>query len=84
MGEKEKAIIELEDYYFKVKIESYIAASDMADIIGVLIGLKPVMMGDFAEKEYRAYDQVLNKAISLYAPKTTKVLTKITKKRWLD
>ncbi|MBR2708725.1 hypothetical protein IKE98_00070 [Candidatus Saccharibacteria bacterium] len=52
MDKKEKAIIELEKYYFKVKIEPRIAAPDMADMIGVLIGLKPAMMGDFVEKEY--------------------------------
>ena len=61
-----KAIIELENYYFKVKIEPVIAASDMADMIGVLIGLKPAMMGSFVLKEYEKlkiseFDELLNK-----------------------
>ncbi len=46
-------IIELENFIFKVKEKPNVAAGTMADIIGVLIGLKPAMIGDFSKKELK-------------------------------
>ena len=46
-------IIELEDFIFSVKEKPGVAARIMADIIGVLIGLKPAMIGDFSKNELK-------------------------------
>ena len=46
-------IIELEDFIFKVKEKPGVAAGMMADIIGVLIDLKPAMIGDFSKNELK-------------------------------
>ena len=52
--DKEK-IVELENYLFSVMKEG-VAGETMAGIIGVLIGVKPVMAGDFGEKELEKAD----------------------------
>lgn len=46
-------IIELENFIFRAQKEPVIAAGTMADIIGVLIDLKPAMIGDFSESEFK-------------------------------
>lgn len=45
------AIIRLEVFIFRVKKKPIAAAGLMADIIGVLIDLKPTMIGSFGEDE---------------------------------
>lgn len=57
-------IIELENYLFSAKIKPPVAASIMAEIIGVLIDLKPAMLGGFTEKEFNNYkDEDLDKIL---------------------
>ena len=54
------AIIELEELIFQIKKKPANAARMMADIMGVLIGLKPAMMGtfDFDELYKFSYDHL--------------------------
>ncbi|MBR2753977.1 hypothetical protein IKF28_02185 [Candidatus Saccharibacteria bacterium] len=46
-------IIELENFLYKIKEKPAVAAEDVANIIGVLIDLKPAMIGDFEKNELK-------------------------------
>ena len=59
------AIAELEDTLFEIKKKPETAAQTVGDIIGVLIGLKPAMIGGFEEYELdnskiKEFDETLN------------------------
>jgi hypothetical protein len=58
-------IIKLEDFIFQMEKKPLFAAGVMADIVGVLIDLKPAMLGFFAENELKNFkiedfDKLLN------------------------
>lgn len=64
--ENNTTIIELEDFVFSVKEKPGAAAGTIADIIGVLIGLKPAMLADFDNNELNTLEmnqleEILNK-----------------------
>lgn len=46
----------LEDYIFEHKIRPNVAASMMADFIGVMIGIKPAAIGNFEAEEFLNID----------------------------
>lgn len=48
-------IIEIENFIFRVKKKPLVAAGMMADIMGVLIDLKPAMIGGFEEDEFKSF-----------------------------
>ena len=48
-------IIELENLIYKVQEKAPVAASTMANILGVLVDLKPAMLGDFSEDELKRF-----------------------------
>ena len=63
----QEIITKLEDYIFKYKIKPSTAASMMADLIGVMIGIKPSAIGHFEAEEFSNIDpdeifELLNQA----------------------
>ena len=48
-------IIKIEDFIFQIKKKPLAAAGVMADIVGVLIDLKPAMIGGFEEDELKNF-----------------------------
>ena len=63
-----ETIIELENFIYQVKKQPNAAASMMTGIIGVIIGLKPAMIGNFTTEEFSTlpYDQFQEMLDSLY------------------
>ena len=56
IGMKRDAIIELENYIFTIVGREARAASVMSGIVGVLCGVKPTTVGDFAGEELKNFD----------------------------